>query len=91
VKYKFMAVAKLEACHMPEDPAFPAPVDGYTASFVVFYEQGFGTPPLQFLELHHLTPSGVLHIVAFVTLCEANLGIDPEIDLCKYFFHVWRP
>jgi hypothetical protein len=33
------------------------------------------------LELHHLTPSGVLHIVAFMTLCEAYLGIDPEFDL----------
>jgi hypothetical protein len=28
---------------------------------------------LQFygLELHHLTPSGILHIAAFITLCEA--------------------
>jgi hypothetical protein len=41
------------------------------------------------LELHHLTPSGVLHIAAFVTLCDAYLGIDPELDLWKYF-HVRR-
>jgi hypothetical protein len=55
-------------------------------------------PPHQFLhlllrwyyglELHHLTPLGVLHITAFVTLCEAYLGIDPDLDLWKYFFHV---
>jgi hypothetical protein len=29
------------------------------------------------LELHNLTHSGVLHIVAFVTLCETYIGIDP--------------
>jgi hypothetical protein len=94
-----MVVVELEACHLPEDPAFPAPADGYVVSFVAFYEWGFGTPPHQFLcsllwyydfELHHLTFSGVLHIAAFVTLCEAYLGIDPEIDLWKYFFRVWH-
>jgi hypothetical protein len=49
-----------------EDPAFPAPTEGYV-------EQGFGTPSHWFLhlllqyyglELHNLTPSGVLHIAA---------------------------
>jgi hypothetical protein len=40
------------------------------------------------LELHHQTPLGVLHIAAFVTLREAYLGIDPELDLWKYFFRV---
>jgi hypothetical protein len=57
-------------------------------------------PPHQFLhplwryyalELHHLTPLGVLHIVAFVTLCEAYLGINLDLDLWKYFFHVCHP
>jgi hypothetical protein len=68
-------------------------------SFMAFYEWGFGMPPHQFLrslrryydlELHHLTPSRVLHITAFMTLCEAYLGIDLELDLWKYFFHVWH-
>jgi hypothetical protein len=66
---------------------------------MAFYERGFSIPPHRFLcsllwhfdlELHHLTPFGVLHIAAFVTLCEGYLGIDPELDLWKYFFHVWR-
>jgi hypothetical protein len=45
---------------------------------------------LQFygLELHHLTPLGILHIAAFVTLCEAYMGIEPHFDLWNYFFHV---
>jgi hypothetical protein len=43
------------------------------------------------LELHHKTPSRVLHIAAFMTLCEAYLGMDLELDLWKYFFHVQHP
>jgi hypothetical protein len=35
-----------------------------------------------------LTPSGILHIVAFVTLCEAYMGIQPHFNLWNYFFHV---
>jgi hypothetical protein len=42
------------------------------------------------LELHHLTPSGVLHIAVFITLCEAYLGVDLDLDLRKYFFCVRR-
>jgi hypothetical protein len=98
MKHGFMAAAELEACRVPEDPAFPAPVEGYVVSFVTFYERGFGMPPHRFLcsllryyglELHHLTPLGVLHIATFMTLCEAYLVINPELDLWKYFFRVW--
>jgi hypothetical protein len=44
---------------------------------------------LQFyvLELHHLAPSGVLHIAAFLTLCEAYMGIEPHFALWNHFFH----
>jgi hypothetical protein len=35
-----------------------------------------------------LTPSGILHIVAFVTLCEAYMGIEIHFDLWNYFFCV---
>jgi hypothetical protein len=83
MKLGFMSAMELEASQVLEDPAFPAPVEGYMVSFMAFYEQGFGLPPHGFLcsllryyglELHHLTPWGVLHITAFVTLCEAYLG-----------------
>jgi hypothetical protein len=84
------STAELEVSHVPE---------GYMVSFMSFYERGFNMPPHQFihsllqyysLDLCHLTPSGVLHIVAFMTLSEAYLGIDPKLDLWKYFFHVWH-
>jgi hypothetical protein len=34
-----------------------------------------------------LTSSGILHMEAFVTLCEAYMGIEPHFDLWNYFFH----
>jgi hypothetical protein len=95
-----MTEAKLAACLVPEDPAFPMSAEGYVVSFVAFYKQRFGMPSHQFLhsllqyyglELHNLTPSRVLHIAAFITLCEAYLGIDLEFDLWNYFFCVLRP
>jgi hypothetical protein len=49
VKYGFMAAVELEACRVLEDPAFPAPVDGYVVSFGAFYEQGFSMPLHYFL------------------------------------------
>jgi hypothetical protein len=33
-----------------------------------------------------LTPSGILHMAAFVTLCEAFIGIEPHFNLWSYFF-----
>jgi hypothetical protein len=78
-------------------PYASTPVEGYVVSLVAFYERGFGTPQHQFLHSllwyyglkhHHLAPSGVLHIAAFLTLCEAYLGIDPELHLWKYFFYL---
>jgi hypothetical protein len=62
---------------------------------VVFYKREFCVPShrfpcsiLQFygLELHHLSPSWILHILSFMTLCEAYIGIEPHFDLWNYFF-----
>jgi hypothetical protein len=49
LKLGFMAAAELEACRVLEDPAFPAPAEGYVVSFVAFYERGFGMSPHWFL------------------------------------------
>jgi hypothetical protein len=89
VKHRFMEAEELEAYRVSEEPAFPTHAEGYVVSFMAFYEWGFSMPPHQFLcsllwyyglELHHLTPLGVLHIAAFMNLCEAYLGIDLELD-----------
>jgi hypothetical protein len=65
------------------------PAEGYVVSFAAFYERGFGASSHRFLhsslwqyglELHNLTPSGVLHVVTFVTLCGAYMGINHQLD-----------
>jgi hypothetical protein len=93
-----MIAAKLANCCVLVDPASPTPVEGYVVACSAFYERGFGAPPHRFLclllqfyglELHHLIASGILHIVAFVTLCEAYMGTEPHFNLWNYFFHVW--
>jgi hypothetical protein len=100
MRHDFMLAAELEAYWVPKDPALLAPTEGYVVSFMAFHERGFAVPPHPFLhslvrsyglELHHLTPSGVLQIAVFVTLCEAYLWVDPNLDLWKYFFHARRP
>jgi hypothetical protein len=91
--------AELMGSRMVEEPVSPMPVEGYVVSFAAFYERGFGVSSHQFhhsllehyhLELHNLTPSGILHIASFMTLCVAYMRIDPHFDLWNYFFRVWR-
>jgi hypothetical protein len=95
----FMTDAELATYSVPEHPASPEPTGGYVVACVAFYKQGFSVPPHQFLrsllqyygsELHHLTPLGILHITALVTLCKAYIGIKPHFDMWNHFFHV-RP
>ena len=73
------------------------PPDGYVVSFAHFHERGFTTPAHKFLrgllnyykvELQHLTPNGVQHIMASIALCEGFLGISPHFDLWRHFFAV---
>ena len=63
--------------------------------FKSFVECGLSIPICDFLQgllfywgiqLHHLTPSSMLHISIFVHLCEAFLGIHPYFDLFKCLF-----
>jgi hypothetical protein len=88
-------MAELATCSLPVDPAYLAPVGGYIVVCPAFYERGFGVPSHRFLysllrsyglALHHLTPSGILHMAAFMTLCEAFMGIEPHLDLWSYFY-----
>jgi hypothetical protein len=39
-----MTAMELATCHMPEDPASPAPTGRYIMAYVVFYERRFGVP-----------------------------------------------
>jgi hypothetical protein len=88
VRQGYLTAVELATYRVPADSASPAPMGGYIVTCSAFYERGFGVPSHQFLhflmqfyglELHHLTPSRVLHIVAFITLCEVYMGIKPPL------------
>jgi hypothetical protein len=92
-----MTAVELATYCVPADLASPAPAARYNVACSAFYERGFGMPPHRFLysllqlyglEVHQLTPSGILHIAAFVTLCEAYMRIEPHFNLWNYFFRV---
>lgn len=102
VSQGFMTAAELASSRVPValDAPEPSEAEGYVVAFEAFYERGFGMPAHPFLgrllhhyrlELHHLTPSGILFVASFVTLCEAYMGIEPHFDLWNYFFRVRRP
>ena len=38
------------------------------------------------LELQHLNPNGVLHIIGFATICEAFLRMELHVDLFRWLF-----
>jgi hypothetical protein len=100
VSQGFMMVEELATYHVPEDPVYPVPAGGYMVAYTTFYEQGFSMPSRRFLcsllqyyglELHRLSPLGILHIVAFVALCEVYMGIETHFDLWNHFFRVRLP
>jgi hypothetical protein len=95
VSQRYMVVVELATCLVPEDYASPTPAGGYIVACTACYKRGFGVPSHRFLhsllqsyglELHHLTPSGILHMAAFVTLCEAYIQIEHHFNLWSYFF-----
>jgi hypothetical protein len=91
----YITTVELATYRVPEHPASPTLAGGYIVACAEFYEREFGVPPHRFLRsllqfyslmLHHLTPLGILYMAAFVTLCEAYMGIQPHFDLRNYFF-----
>jgi hypothetical protein len=94
----YMIAAELAIYRVPEDPASLGLAGGYIMACMAFYERVCGVPSHRFLhsllqfyglELQHLTPSGILHTMTFVTLCEAYKGIEPYFNMWNYFFCVW--
>jgi hypothetical protein len=79
----------------PPDEVSPHPCPYEVVSFRIFYARCLRHPAHPFLlglleewriGLHHLNPTGLLHIAGFVTVCEAFLGIDPHVDLFREVF-----
>src|SRR5436190_8332070 len=77
--------------------AFPTANTGEIVVFEPFFYRGFSVPTNRFfrgllnfykIELVHLNPNSILHISAFIYLCEAYLGIEPPFALFRYLFQV---
>ena len=82
---------------VPSREDAPASPDGYIVSFAPFHEHEIMVPPHLFLqgllhhykiELQHLNPNGIQHIVTFIVMCEGYLGIEPHFELWRYFFAI---
>ena len=79
----------------PRREEFSQPRPGEVVSFLAFHDRGLGYPTHWFLrgllnewglELQHLNPTGVLHIIGFITICEAFLGMEPHADFFRWLF-----
>ena len=91
----FLSPKEVAHWRAPGREDFPQPRPGKVVSFLAFPERGLGYPVHWFLrellnewglELQHLNPTGVLHIVGFVTVCEAFLGMEPHVDFFRWMF-----
>ena len=80
------SLTAIKEWRLPDDEDELSPPVGYVVSFAHFHECGFPILAHKFLwglldyyqvELQHLTPNGVQHIAAFITLCEGFLGLVP--------------
>ena len=66
-----------------------------TVMFRDFVERGLAVPVSEFfhnllrfwgIQMHHLTPQSILHLLIFTHLCEAFLGILPLFHFFQHFF-----
>jgi hypothetical protein len=71
----------------PSSEVIPHPQPRFRVMFLAFLLRGLSLLAHEFLrgllfvygvQLHQLTPNSILHIVCFITLCEAFLGINPQ-------------
>src|ERR1041384_3118708 len=88
-----------DAARIHGDEGVPAPRPDERVCFQSFFPRGFALPIHPFLrgllcayqlQLHDLTPNGILHIACFITLCEGFLGVYPHWGLWKRLFNVKR-
>ena len=75
----------------------PSPRAGECVVFMDFLTRGLSFPLHDFVrgllyaygvQLHDLTPNGVLHIARFIVLCECFLGVHPHWGLWRRIFFV---
>ena len=76
-----------DVVRIPGNEMVPVPAADERVCFQAFFDRGFALQIHHFirgllysyrLQMHNLTPNGILHIACFITLCEAFLGIYPH-------------
>ena len=82
----------------PGEHLILSPSPDQSVLFIPVVWTGLCYPPSDFLlefiesyqiQVHHLTPNGVLFLSAFTHFCEVFLGIPPCLLLFRYFFRMW--
>ncbi|KAE8775717.1 hypothetical protein D1007_51723 [Hordeum vulgare] len=93
--HRLLPPASQVSVRLPGSEASPAPIAREVVVFVEHFYRGFGLSAssffvewLQFfvLQPHHLAPNAILHLAAFVVLCEGFVGIEPRVDLWRSLF-----
>src|SRR5438105_6376659 len=96
---KILPEKSLIGSHATDGELFPTANTGELVIFEPFFYRGFSLPTNKFfrgllhfygIELVHLNPNSILHITAFIHLCEAFLGIEPHFALFRHLFSL-RP
>ncbi|KAE8793491.1 hypothetical protein D1007_31769 [Hordeum vulgare] len=87
--------ANLVAARVPLAEAAPTPERGEVVVFEEHIYRGFGLAASDFfasflsffgLQRHHLAPSAILQLAAFIILCEGFMRIEPRLDLWRKLF-----
>jgi hypothetical protein len=88
--------ADLMSCRPAGSELVPAPATGETVVFYDHFPQGFALPASSFmrqfldhfhLQPHHIGANAMMVLSAFSTLCEAYLGIWPNVEqFCRLIF-----
>lgn len=83
---------------VPREDPWPIEKDGECVVFTSFYERrGLGLPLCPFmkqilsfyeLDLVHFPPNAITSIAIFVHLCEAFLGIPPQLELFRHLYRI---
>jgi hypothetical protein len=82
----------LVGCHPACGERVPAPQHGEAVAFYDHFPRGFALPTSDFsrqildhfhLQLHHIGVNAMMTLAAFAALCEAYLGIWPNVELFR--------
>ncbi|KAE8788725.1 hypothetical protein D1007_37298 [Hordeum vulgare] len=94
-RHRLLPPTSQVSVRLPGSEASPAPVAGEVVVFAEHFYRGFRLPASSFfaewlqcfgLQPHHLAPNAILHLAAFVVLCEGFVGIEPRVDLWRSLF-----